>query len=255
MIKFRLQEWPHNLSHSTMGVLRLLSSFGKGGWWLAGGCVMSYVANKKHDTDYDVFFENENVFDALELYIQKTLGAHKLFNSLNAVTYLVGGQKIQLVKRKFYNSVQDVFNDFDFTISMFALDYEQNLYCGKRSLKDLADKKLIILHINALGETFKRLIKFGKRGYKIPTETYKKLIGLFSAYDQLNEEPEQNVFVEGRYGHDCYFNQQLLNGGITFVDKEEDEEPFEMKDDKKVIILKNPTVLKEANKGNSYYDE
>lgn len=164
--------------------------------WLAGGALTSLVRGTKHTSDYDFFFKHR---DDLEFFKEnlEADGARIIRVSENAVTLSYNERIIQLISRRFYANVQEIFDDFDFTISMFAVDADWNLYSEDMALYDLANKEIRIKQVNSLGHTFKRLVKYGSKGFRIPTPTYVYLIAAMSTMDEEEPNIVTNLLVTG----------------------------------------------------------
>lgn len=108
-------------------------------------------------------------------------------NTENAVTYTLGVAskngdidedfpiwKVQLIKRKFYDTVQEVIDDFDITVCQIALDEFVKPVTGKLFAEDVAAKRL---RFNRLSPgSAKRLIKYWTYGYTPSDEVLQSVI-------------------------------------------------------------------------------
>lgn len=99
----------------------------KHGVILAGGCFTSAFCMSPIN-DIDVYFKNEDSFfsflDELDCSDEWCSGNLMLNLSNKAVTLLdtTTNMRIQLIFNKMYPTVNDVFNNFDFTVNMSAFD-------------------------------------------------------------------------------------------------------------------------------------
>lgn len=98
------------------------------GPWIVGGCGRQLVLGESKFNDIDVWFGSRHQFDDITKRLLDTFNAYESFSSDNATTYQVGEYKVQLIRRNFYKSVNDVFNDFDFTCCQVAVDKDMRPY-------------------------------------------------------------------------------------------------------------------------------
>lgn len=194
----------HQISrqHTTLQIVSLLRDYCTAHTWLAGGSVMSFVQSRNHSADYDFFFSSAEALVFLQENLEG-LGATKTFESEHALTYTLNTFKIQLIKRRYYVTIEDIFLDFDLTISMLAIPMntppgvQMQLLCGPYSLWDLSNKEIRIQNVNSLGHTFKRVIKYGAKGFKIPSETYTNLMEFFTLHTRLDVAITEAVATSG----------------------------------------------------------
>lgn len=146
--------------------------------WLAGGSVSALVNQQKdYQGDYDLFFGSYED-------MHHTLGnleaneATFVAGTGNAVTAKYKGHTIQCISRDYFNSPEDLFNDFDITVCMFALDFEKkpNIYCGDYAFIDLFNKQIVLHNVRQPASTLKRLVKYGARGFNVTTDSYIALV-------------------------------------------------------------------------------
>lgn len=155
--------------------------------WLAGGALRDYFAGIPIKTDYDVFFPNEKEFEKAEKYFKDNLAEVK-WESENGIKLTYKGRTYDLVK-KFFDSPEDTIKNFDFTVSMFAVD-TQKVYYGESSFIDLAKRQLMINKITYPASTLSRSFRYVKKGYSICLGEMKKIID--SIQDMPKEVPEEN---------------------------------------------------------------
>jgi hypothetical protein len=77
--------------------------------------------------------------------------------------------KVQLIRKKFYSSLTEIFNDFDFSVCKIATDGQGTFIFGDQALEDLAHGRLRCTKYLAEG-FITRFIKYNIYGYKMPAE-------------------------------------------------------------------------------------
>ena len=169
------------------------------GIFVAGGALTS-IFTKTEINDVDMYFQTKDDFAAvLETLVDA--GYFVTFLSNKAVTLVKGNETVQLIYYKYFNSVEDIFNEFDFSINMAAFDGNTNE---------------IILHENFLTSLASRTIEFNEntpypiisayrtkkyqeRGYSFSTHSYIKLGLAISKLNITSWEEFENQ-VGGIYG-------------------------------------------------------
>lgn len=146
-------------------------------WYVAGGALRSVFAGE-HINDLDIYFESQIDFDKFKEKYFKDL--KPVFNTDNAISYDKNKRKIQLIK-KFYGSPKEIIDRFDFSICKCAyvpfpyLSVSMFVF-GDNFLEHLS---LRILCYNVKGDhpinSLYRVVKFLKKGYKIPAVEIVKL--------------------------------------------------------------------------------
>lgn len=153
------------------------------GPWVAGGAVRR-IAERQENlsiSDIDVFFSSEDKYKWTKEMIEsgargvwrkrytivKTYDQAKSYRfdvRINTMDDHLGQVvPIQLIKKAFYPSVEAMFDDFDFTICMFATD-GANMVCDPRAPKDLIDRKLV-MHQPPPKPKPARLAKYCSQGF------------------------------------------------------------------------------------------
>lgn len=100
------------------------------GPWIAGGMGRQLAIGETKFNDVDVWFSNQLQMDQLTRKLFDTFAAdiYESFNSNNALTLQVGDQKVQLIKKEFYPSVNHVFDRFDFTCCQVGVLQDLSIY-------------------------------------------------------------------------------------------------------------------------------
>lgn len=141
--------------------------------WIAGGALRDYFMGVRIKTDYDLFFPNEVEFSKAEVFF-KAKNAEVKWDGDNGMKVLYNGRTFDLVK-KFFDSPQSTIDAFDFTVSMFAVDYER-VYYGETSFIDLAKRQLMINKITYPASTMSRAFRYYKKGFLMCQGEMKKLV-------------------------------------------------------------------------------
>lgn len=160
----------------------------KHGVILAGGCFTSAFCMTPIN-DIDVYFKNEESFfaflDELECS-DEWCSANLMLNLSNkAVTLLdtTTNMLIQLIFNKWYPTVEDVFNNFDFTVNMCAFDMsllstdeheilEMNIDFEKHNLQ-----RQLVFNMNTQYPicSAQRVNKYKEKGYNITPHEFNKV--------------------------------------------------------------------------------
>jgi hypothetical protein len=154
--------------------------------WLAGGALRDYFMAVKINSDYDLFFPNdENYQKAAKFFKDK--GAEIIWESDNGMKVKYNKRKFDLVK-KFFDSPQATIDAFDFTVSMFAVDNEK-VYTGETSFIDLAKRQLMINKITYPASTMSRAFRYYKKGFNMCKGEMRKIV------EAIQDMPNPEVVV------------------------------------------------------------
>ena len=192
-----------------MGVIRPNM---KNGPWIAGGAPLQWYNGESVGlSDIDVSFKDQEQYDKFvkrfepEESTKKTvLGIFEVsassnkdpdfevaFRTDNALSLVYKGKwKIQLIKRAFYDSPEDVINNFDFSVCQIVTDGHTNVF-GPDTIKDIKHKNLRI--VNMRPTVVKRLVKYMSYGYNPVPGTINDIIAipdLNKVFKDLGEEYE-----------------------------------------------------------------
>lgn len=156
--------------------------------WIAGGALRDYFMGVKITTDYDLFFPKESEYIKAQVYF-KLKGADVKWESDNGMKVLYNGKTYDLVK-KYFDSPQDTINNFDFTVSMFAVDVEK-VYYGETTFIDLAKRQLMLNKIPYPASTMSRAFRYYSKGFKMCLGEMKKLCEAIQSMPK-EEKQEEN---------------------------------------------------------------
>lgn len=145
--------------------------------YIAGGAVRATIEGKKDlaDRDIDFFFKDEQQYKTTVNHIKcqnHFLESHtEDVDNYRVTITMVNANltkktfKFQLIKNRYYPTVEDLLDSFDFTICQFATGRDHKLYCGDYSLWDLGRKKLAVNKITYPVSSMRRMIKYTQQGF------------------------------------------------------------------------------------------
>lgn len=174
--------------------------------WIAGGSIRDYFMGVKIQTDYDLFFPNETEYLKAEKYFTQA-GALVKWQSENGMKVVYKGRTFDLVKH-FFSGPQETIDNFDFTVSMLAVDSER-VYHGQTTFIDLAKRQLMINKITYPASTLSRAFRYHKKGFSICLGEQKKI---FDSINSFKVEP-----VEPTETGESSENQTSMSLGAFFI--------------------------------------
>lgn len=143
--------------------------------WIAGGAIRRWFAGKEDLSDVDVFFQNEQAFnDYIVLLAQK--GAKPLASHPNAVTYEYQQVRVQCIRVKWYATLDELLDSFDFTVCQFAWNGTEFFATPEATISVLRN------HLGAHNisqnfavDSLRRAFKYCKKGYHPCNGTIQKI--------------------------------------------------------------------------------
>lgn len=164
--------------------------------WLAGGALTSLFTDSKIN-DYDLYFRNK--YDCAN-FIQGIGSCAVLQLTKKSVTLSIGNFVLQCIWFNYFDSPDDIFNSFDFTINMAAYDFSADEFViDPRFFTDLAIRKLVINPGTAYPiNTLLRVSKYENKGYTIdPVELLKLSVAISKR--EIKTYGDLRVEVSGVY--------------------------------------------------------
>jgi len=156
------------------------------GCCIAGGAALGlYTGEITQIKDWDLFFTDwaahsaaAHAFKSLgfKLLKEQTEWSHSLTKS---------GVIVQLIHYRFCDSVENIFEQFDFSVCCFALDGPFMRYT-KQAVTDVSEGKINLVYADNLTATIKRIARYGKKGFVPTTECVHEIIRLSTKEDQDN---------------------------------------------------------------------
>jgi hypothetical protein len=199
-------------------VINLLST---AGCFIAGGAITSIFSNKEIN-DVDVYFKDlkslKNVLQVLFKMADADDDYDKIFDKINddissheliytnhtnkSILFTKGDLKLQFIYFKFFNSPQEIFDTFDFTINMGAYDCSKGEFVLHESfLKDIAQRRLSVNTKTAFPIiSLLRVDKYKQRGYSISKKDFVNLCLSVNCLKFETWEQLQNA-IGGMYGY------------------------------------------------------
>ena len=141
--------------------------------WLAGGAVRDYFMGVKITTDYDLFFPSELEYEKAKTFF-KAKDSEIKWESDNGMKVKYKSKTFDLVK-KFFDNPQITIDNFDFTVSMFAVDNEK-VYFGESTFIDLSKRQLMINKITFPASTMSRAFRYYKKGFIMCQGEMRKMV-------------------------------------------------------------------------------
>ena len=147
------------------------------GPWVAGGMGRQLAVDPtcRVFADIDVWFSNQISYEHCMLRLNNTFGndMYETFSSDNARTLQIGDYKVQLIRRDYYENLDAVFKQFDFTCCQVAVD--KNFYIYGPGIEDARSFKLKVNRLDKNG-FLARYAKYVGYGYTMPNEVFLDII-------------------------------------------------------------------------------
>lgn len=109
---------------------------------VAGGCITSLFTNKEVN-DVDMYFKSKK--DLSDFLYEEMQGSWVIAHTDKALLFKYDNKKIQAIYFKFYETAEQIFDTFDFTVCMGAYDF---------------DKEEFVLHNDFLRHNASKILKF-----------------------------------------------------------------------------------------------
>lgn len=132
--------------------------------WVAGGTLRDYFMGVPKKSDIDLFFPNEEDMKAATMHLLKNK-ADCIWESDNGAKYRYKGRTLDIVKH-YFSDPQAAINEFDFTVSMLAVDRER-LYHGETTFIDLSKRQLMFNKITYPASTLSRSFRYYQKGFRM----------------------------------------------------------------------------------------
>ncbi|MCX7593178.1 MAG: hypothetical protein N2235_05360 [Fischerella sp.] len=170
------------------------------GPWIAGGAArLWYQKQNVNKHDIDVFFKNEQqVVDVINSLSKSVDSNSKLiFVSENALSFTIHDPvtsdvwHVQFIIKKYYDSAQDVINDFDFSIAQVVTDGTTAVF-GGRTQEDIENKKIRLINYNR--DVIRRTLKYIAYGFEPTAEIL----------DLIKNNPNKDLVLYFENKHDEY---------------------------------------------------
>ncbi len=123
----------------------LYNTFKKYNCIIAGGSILS-IFNNTEINDIDLYFRSAN--DMSDFLHNEMAGTWIIAHTKKAFLFKCDGVKIQTIYFKYFNSPEEIFETFDFTVCMAAFDFKSEEF---------------VLHEDFLRHNVSKILKFNER--------------------------------------------------------------------------------------------
>lgn len=131
---------------------------------IAGGSALAMYEGKLNEIkDWDVYFTNTEIFNKLIVELE---GMKFIRDASSAYTYTYkkDNTAVQLIKKRFYQSVEEIFSYFDFTVCCFAVEGNELCFL-KTAVKDVATRQYNLIFPANPSMLFTRIARYGAKGF------------------------------------------------------------------------------------------
>lgn len=188
-----------NLTKEQKAIISAACCFMPKGSWIAGGALTStYTGQPINDVDF--YFKDRASFeDAVEYAYDEGLWC--VAKTSRAVTFVNGPHVIQLMHFNWFKSPQAIFESFDFTCCMAAMDCETKAIIMHDDFLKHCSQRFLKFHSGTAFPfgTVARVLKYQKRGYTIGASEMLRIALKCStvpigSWDELKDQ------IGGQYG-------------------------------------------------------
>lgn len=142
------------------------------GPFIAGGSCLQWFQQKPIDhADIDIFCVDSNQVKELKQRLHAQATVQEKYHTENALTYsYVSKSKrslyhtVQIITKRFYDSLQDVVNSFDISVCQIGTD-GTNWAMGEHTASDIRNK-ILRMNYPLQPQAAKRLVKYCTYGYR-----------------------------------------------------------------------------------------
>jgi hypothetical protein len=193
-----------------------LCEVGKEGPWVLGGAARKEYFGLQQDSDYDIYFQSEEVFE----YTNNILLERALPDINNyRYRYIIGGAVIELCLF-FYPTIKEHFDNFDFTVCQFGYD-GSSFHFGQSAILDWNHKRLSLVTKDSKIYT-KHMEKYVARGL-VPDFDVNKLpidrVENYALYKKKDVPGQLENNLERMYQYQLY--QQYIHKDNDLMNRAE----------------------------------
>lgn len=163
---------------------------------LAGGSLRHIFFAGDEIADFDIFFLNMHSAEILKLELE-SLEAKKVFECPRGslTTYKYNGMKIQLITETIYESMESLIDTFDINACCIAYNGQQ-LVTTRRAIRDNRRGRVTINRVDFPNATIGRLVKYGKKGFKIPGTTIDAITAKIEADIRAGLDVNRRFYID-----------------------------------------------------------
>lgn len=168
---------PPKLSPTLQNIVSVIysQSTERSGPWIAGGMGRQISLGETSFNDVDIWFRDRDQLEAVQIRLLDLFGSEvsEKYVSDNAITYSIGKITVQLIRRRWYQNLSEVFADFDFTCCQIAVDNDFTAYGP-----GIADARNYVLRLNLLDPQgfLARYAKYLGYGYSMDPAEFLNII-------------------------------------------------------------------------------
>lgn len=169
---------------------------------LAGGAVRDALFNKKI-SDYDMFLFQGGDVEKAKSYFDNNgftctfacpLG--HLFSFMKGEDFKKPDEciKVQIIHKRKYRDMQDLINSFDFSVTYFGMEYDEEtddfyVTTDWQAIKDVRKMQISLVNLEYPSSTINRLYKYRQKGYYTGhvIQEIVKAVALMTDYDAEND--------------------------------------------------------------------
>lgn len=138
----------------------------EGDFWVAGGAIARFLSGDKQ-SDIDLFTSSRDNAAKLICQLRSKYEFKPYYITPNAIKgtikFFEKILKVDVVKNMF-KSPQETIDNFDFTVTCFAVNRD-TFYYHPTACFDLLRKKLVVNNLNHPVDSMRRLQKYNRRGF------------------------------------------------------------------------------------------
>lgn len=139
-----------------------------GNCYVAGGFIRRWWNNIKQESDLDLFFKSKESYDKVTAFLKPLSVKEPVISEFNEMYEIKVSDtwtlQVQAIKHRFYPSLDDVFDSFDFTLCQFGFDGNHILMTNE-ALIDSQRKRLVPHKIQFGASSLRRIVKYTQQGY------------------------------------------------------------------------------------------
>lgn len=143
------------------------------GCCIAGGAPLALFTGELGTIkDWDLFFTSEEALDAAIKSLEDSgfVPALNHFETTLALTYVKKPVIVQAVKRRFYDTIDQIFEDFDFTVCCVAVCGNDICYT-RLAERHIASRTYDLVRPHSFSMCIKRIARYAQKGY-LPSERF-----------------------------------------------------------------------------------
>lgn len=162
------------------------------GTWIAGGAIRQWFVGSEPSSDIDVFGKDQASLDS---FVAENLNGAKVLTSRdNLTSFNHQGTLVQVIKPRFYSSVEDLLDSFDFNVCQFCWD-GKDIWSTTSSIISVLRGHLAVHKITKgfEADSLRRAFKYQQKGYKPCLGTIQALAKSFT--DLTGEEIDKQIAI------------------------------------------------------------